>query len=173
MRITWGQWLRTPGIEKKQMFVALGKEFDMIQRKLLSLSLSTQIVRYFVVRLRSTVKSDDETKQKCLAPNLFSLSCLISVSKLIWDTIVSHKVCLLSKILFQIASLQIKKVVKGCEDWCYSSFHEHGNSRPSDSEVCRTITTQELIHGLTHHKVLNGSVLLVKQMQKIVAFGFC
>ena len=33
---------------EKKMFVALGKEFDMIQGKLLSLSLSTQIVRYFV-----------------------------------------------------------------------------------------------------------------------------
>ena len=173
MRITWGQWFRTPGIEKKQMFVALGKEFDIIQGKLLSLSLSTQIVRYFVCAASIYRQIWRWNKAEGLAPNLFSLSCLISVSKLIWDTIVSHKVCLLSKILFQIASLQLKRVVKGSEDWCYSSFHEHGNSRPSDSEVCRTITTQELIHGLTHHKVLNGSVLLVKQMQKIVAFGFC
>ena len=32
--------------------------------------------------------------------------------------------------------------------------------------------SHELIHGLTHHKALKGSVLVVKQMQLILAFGF-
>ena len=32
--------------------------------------------------------------------------------------------------------------------------------------------SHELVHGLTHHKALKGSVLVVKQMQLILAFGF-
>ena len=54
----------------------------------------------------------------------------------------------------------------------YVSCQEKLNSRPSDSEVCRTSIRDELIHGLTHHKVLKGSLLVVKQMQIIFAFGF-
>ena len=38
--------------------------------------------------------------------------------------------------------------------------------------ICRTSITHELVHGITHHKVLKGSVLVVKQMQIIFAFGF-
>ena len=44
------------------------------------------------------------------------------------------------------------------------SRQEKLNSRPSDSEVCST--------SITHDKVLKGSVLVVKQMQIIFAFGF-
>ena len=32
--------------------------------------------------------------------------------------------------------------------------------------------SHELVHGLTHHKALKGSVLVVKQMKLILAFGF-
>ena len=32
--------------------------------------------------------------------------------------------------------------------------------------------SHELIHGLTHHKALKGFVLVVKQMQMILAFSF-
>ena len=107
----------------------------------------SQIVLHFVC-LASAIKSDDETKQKCLATNLFSLSCLISVSWLISDSCfrILISVRLLSKILFQRASSQQKSIQRKRRLMLFAFSRtcrqEKSNSRPSDSEVCRTHITR-------------------------------
>ena len=90
---------------------------------------------------------------------------------------------LLSKILFQRASSQQKKYSKKTKIDVIRLFTNMGEKK-FECVVKRNPTpdhqtpkyaermSHELVHGLTHHKALKGSVLVVKQMKLILAFGF-
>ena len=89
---------------------------------------------------------------------------------------------LLSKILFQRASSQQKKHSKKTKidvirltnmgEKKFECVVKRNPTPDHQTPKYAERMSHELVHGLTHHKALKGSVLVVKQMQLILAFGF-